>query len=642
MKMQFFKFGFLILLATMIPAALALAPSARAAEKHPFGVDDWAALHSATAVAVAPDGDTILYRVDYGGMKGTENHQWRLIRSDGSHDRSLKLPERFDPFGFTADGTSLYGGFRSGDATQLAVVRLKGGRPRLLTHFPGGIKRAELSPDGARFAVLADPRTPDPLRKVRVVVTNPETSVYVIQANGRDGAWWCPLLKNVDGAAWSSDGDSLALESSTPKIGHHDIRSAIDVCTASGPHRVAEIPNAVSGIGWTAGNRDVVFLSTTTHVLTPDHVWTAPAAGGPAVDRTPLLDGSATNVTSDPRGNVWVQVERGVRREIDQLRNGALEPRYRWPNGVVESLPVFPEVASARDTLAFTVADPTDARNVAVVRGDNTLQRITKEGAKELRDVALGPVRVVHWTGPEKTPLEGIATFPAGYVAGRRYKFLVLPHGGPESNDRLHLDPFSRIIAGYGYVVLQPEYRGSTGYGSAFLNAIYQHFGDRAYEDVDSATDFAVAQGWADPHRLAIFGWSAGGFMTSWTVTQTQRYRAAVEGAGITDWLSFIPTSDIAQTDYDARWPERDPGPFLKFSAVQFADRVTTPLLIMDGTADVRVPTFQGREYFILLAERKKTVKMILYPGSPHFPQKWEQRRNVFHEIQEWLDRYNP
>jgi dipeptidyl aminopeptidase/acylaminoacyl peptidase len=173
------------------------------------------------------------------------------------------------------------------------------------------------------------------------------------------------------------------------------------------------------------------------------------------------------------------------------------------------------------------------------------------------------------------------------------------------------------------------------------MAAIYQHFGDRAYSDVDSATDFAIQQGWADPERLAIFGWSAGGFMTAWTVTQTQRYRAAIEGAGITDWLSFIPTSDIAQTDYDARWPERTPDPFLKFSAVNYADRVATPLLILHGESDLRVPAFQGREYFMLLAEQGKAVRMVSYPGSPHFPRLAEQRRDVFQEIGAWLARYN-
>src|SRR5262249_53904793 len=156
----------------------------------------------------------------------------------------------------------------------------------------------------------------------------------------------------------------------------------------------------------------------------------------------------------------------------------------------------------------------------------------------------------------------------------------------------------SRLIAGLGYVVLQPQYRGSTGYGSDFLQAIYQHFGDRAYRDVDSATDFAIAQGLADPNRLAIFGWSAGGFMTAWTVTQTGRYRAAIEGAGITDWASFIYTSDVQQIDYDARWPEKDPAAFSQFSAMAHVDAVTTPLLVLHGLNDQRVPAYQGREFF--------------------------------------------
>jgi dipeptidyl aminopeptidase/acylaminoacyl peptidase len=125
-------------------------------------------------------------------------------------------------------------------------------------------------------------------------------------------------------------------------------------------------------------------------------------------------------------------------------------------------------------------------------------------------------------------------------------------------------------------------------------------------------------------------------------VTQTHRYKAAVEGAGITDWMSFIPTSDIGQVDYDRTLQEKDPTPLLKFSAVMYADRVTTPLLILHGEADLRVPTFQGREYYVLLAERGKTVRMVTYPGSPHFPRLAEQRRDVFKEIGDWLNRYDP
>jgi dipeptidyl aminopeptidase/acylaminoacyl peptidase len=128
--------------------------------------------------------------------------------------------------------------------------------------------------------------------------------------------------------------------------------------------------------------------------------------------------------------------------------------------------------------------------------------------------------------------------------------------------------------------------------------------------------------------------------MTSWTVTQTGRYKAAIEGAGITDWSPFLWTSDIQQTDYDARWTDEDPAAFRQFSAVAFANKVTTPLLILHGESDRRVPTFQGIEFFQILAARGKTVRMVTYPGSPHFPNQWEQRLNVFDEITDWLKKY--
>ena len=621
---------------------LAAAPVLAAQSPHPYGFADWAASRSASPVSIAPDGRSVLYRVTFGGLTGTTNREWRTLDLAVGASRLLDLPKEFSPIGFTT-GTQLYGRFEVKGESQLAVMPLAGGTPTPLTTLPAGIGGATLAPDGLRYAILADPRTPDTLASVRIVVENPEASLYVINADGTGGAWWCDALHDVDELAWSPDGKTLALLSSPKKIGHHVPHSSLDLCTAAGARHLADFPSMASGLAWLNGGRTLAFLSTTTSVLTPDHVWTIPAAGGTPVDITPDLQASASGLTGDPRGSVWVTVARGVRIELDSLGTSAghtvLTPAYRWPGGFTGG-PVTPELASAPATLVCSVGDPTHTGNVAVAE-HGTLRKLTTEGDDLLSHAVLGDVRAVRWTSKAGVPLEGIITFPAGYEAGKRYPFLVLPHGGPEGNDVLALDAFARIVAGWGYVVMQPQYRGSTGYGSAFLDAIYQHFGDRAYEDVESATDYAVQQGWADSTRLAIFGWSAGGFMTSWTVTQTHRYRAAIEGAGITDWISFIPTSDIGQVDYDARWSEEDPGPFLKYSAVMFADRVTTPLLILHGAADERVPTFQGREFFVLLAERGKTVKMVTYPGSPHFPAKWEQRRDVFEQVQAWLAKYN-
>jgi dipeptidyl aminopeptidase/acylaminoacyl peptidase len=617
--------------------------------RHPFTVDDAATLRSAAAIAVSPNGKNVLYRVHFGGSKGPDNTEWQLIAAAGGESRHLTIPEKFKPAGFTRDGAGLYGMYEVNKMAQLATLALApantpaaaAATPVPLTALPRGIRSAVVSPDGSHYAILADPRLPDPLDDLHSVIEAEPTSLYVIGTEGTGGAWWCPTLRDAGEVAWSHDGASLAVLSTTPKIGFHYVRSFIDVCSAAGPRHVATVDEAANGIGWINGEKDLAFLSTTSPVLTPDHVWTVAVSGGTPIDRTAKLEGSAMQLSVDASGNAWVIVARGVKSEVDAFQNNSLTPTYQWPDGIIANGPISPQIASAPQVQAFTVADPQHASNVAIAQG-SALHRITTEGDEQLAKVALGEVRAVHWTSKEGIAVEGIATFPSDYQAGKAYPFLVLPHGGPEANDTLRLDMFSRTIAGMGYIVLQPEYRGSTGYGTEFLNTIYQHFGDRAYRDVDSATDYAIAQGWADPNRLAIFGWSAGGFMTSWTVTQTHRYKAAIEGAGITDWLSFMWTSDVQQIDYDARWPDKDPEAFLVFSAVMHSENVTTPLLVLHGAADERVPTYQGREFFEVLAAHGKTTRMVTYPGSPHFPIVWEQRQDVFREIAAWLARYNP
>lgn len=607
---------------------------------HPFGIDDNSALHSAHVVAVSPNGKELLYDVRTEGNKGPTQHEWHITDVTGAHSRKLDLPEKFTPSGFTKEGT-LFGIANATKPSQLAIIPIGAGQPTLSVGLPHNIQAAFIAPDGKRFALLVDSRPRDTLEEVHTVVENEEASLYVIDAAGGHGAWWCPDLKFITGIAWSSDAARIAVITQVPKVGNHVPRATVSVCEATGARKIADIPNATAGIAWSANGRDIVFASTTQPTLTPEHVWSVPASGGVAVDRTPQLQGTAATVASDPHGAVWVELHKGVITEVAEFRNGQLGKTFRWPGGVLESLPVVSAFTDSPQVMGFSVEDPQHTTNVAV-ESAGELQKITHEGDDTLSAVALGEVRTVHWTSKEGIPLEGIATFPPGYLPGTKHRFLVYPHGGPEINDTLRFDYRSRLISGMGYVVLQPQYRGSTGYGSEFMAAIYQHWGDRAYRDVDSATDFAVAQGWADPNRLAIYGWSAGGFMTAWTVTQTNRYKAAIEGAGVTDFVSWIPTSDIWQTDYDARLPEKDVAALQRFSAVMNAQRVTTPLLILHGEADVRIPTFQSREFYVLLKERGKTVRMVTYPGSPHSPVRAEQRRDVSKEIMDWLSKYNP
>src|SRR5262249_53736987 len=299
--------------------------------------------------------------------------------------------------------------------------------PTLAVFLPSGIHSAVVSPDGSKYAILASPRPPDALAEVHEVIEPDQASLYVVNADGTGGAWWCPGLKTIVDSglagtpiAWSPDGASIAVLSQTPKIGFHEVRSFIDICGAGGPQRVAEIPNAASGVAWTDAGRQLAFLSTTTSVLTPDHVWTVPVSGGAPTDRTPKLGASATSLIGDARGNVWVLVERGVRRDVSTLHDGQLTTAFGWSDGVVE-LPIVPQFAGSPARLAFAVGDPRHAENVAIAEGE-TLRKITSEGDEQLARVDLGPVRVVKWISRDGTALEGIATFPAGYEEGRRIR----------------------------------------------------------------------------------------------------------------------------------------------------------------------------------------------------------------------------
>ena len=141
----------------------------------------------------------------------------------------------------------------------------------------------------------------------------------MIGADASGGAWWCPALRDVAEIAWSHDGASIAVLSQTPKIGFHDARSFIDVCSATGSRHVATVDNATTGIGWINDDKDLVFLSTTSSVLMPDHVWTVGASGGTPIDRTPNLNGSALQLSVNAKGNAWVVIAHGVKSEVDDV-----------------------------------------------------------------------------------------------------------------------------------------------------------------------------------------------------------------------------------------------------------------------------------------------------------------------------------
>ncbi len=214
-----------LVLVLLALSSLAAPSAAQTQARHPFGVDDWAGLHAATAVDVSRDGSTIRHTVSVRGQKGTSVDEWRTISPAGRDQRLLKLPKDFTPMGFTHDG-ALYGLFQVNGLAQFAVFLLKQGSvaaTRWTTVIlAAGVRKAAPSPDGSRFALLASANPADPHADAHAVIEAPQQSVYVVERNGTGGAWECPSLDHVGFSisnsgyaqslpiAWSRDGSSLA------------------------------------------------------------------------------------------------------------------------------------------------------------------------------------------------------------------------------------------------------------------------------------------------------------------------------------------------------------------------------------------------------------------------------------------------
>jgi dipeptidyl aminopeptidase/acylaminoacyl peptidase len=246
--------------------------------------------------------------------------------------------------------------------------------------------------------------------------------------------------------------------------------------------------------------------------------------------------------------------------------------------------------------------------------------------------LALGRYETVHWKAGDGATVEGILVYPVGWDRARRYPLIVQLHGGPaaayqNSFSATH-GTYTNVLAGKGYAVFQPNYRGSTGYGEAFQTAISGNYWPLAAEDILSGVDTLVARGIAAPDSLGMMGWSAGGHWSNWTLVTTDRFKAISSGAGVSNWISLYAQTDVQSTreyylggeatrtgankpwdNFDHWWAE---------SPLRYIARAKTPTLLHSGEKDERIPMAQNLELYMALKKRGVPTEFFVYPGQPH------------------------
>jgi dipeptidyl aminopeptidase/acylaminoacyl peptidase len=259
----------------------------------------------------------------------------------------------------------------------------------------------------------------------------------------------------------------------------------------------------------------------------------------------------------------------------------------------------------------------------------------------------MGRTEVLSWTSKDGLKIEGLLTYPVNYQKGKAYPLILQIHGGPagvfaQSFTGGPAIYMTQYFAQHGYAIIRPNPRGSTGYGKDFRFANVRDWGFGDFEDCMSGVDKVIEMGVGHADSLCIMGWSYGGYMTSYVVTKTDRFKAASMGAGLPNLVSMVTTTDIPVylvAHMNAEFWQ-DYATYEKHSAIYRIKNVTTPTQVIHGQQDLRVPFTQGQEFYVALQRRGLPTEMVVYPRTPHGPREPKFLMDVSYRIMKWFEKH--
>jgi dipeptidyl aminopeptidase/acylaminoacyl peptidase len=622
----------------------------------------------------SPDGKTIALVETRADLESDEYHseivlvevasgQIRPLTRGRHHAGHPRWSPAGDRLGFIAQDPDKHG--------QLFVLPMSGGDALQLTRGKDGVSQFAWSPDGATLAyAVADPK-PEPKGedKFRTAfrVGNDDftiseavrpTHVWLVPAAGGEarrltsGTWSLPSSlppgPPVSPIGWSKDGKSiLIVRQETPSTGDQLLARVQVLDVASGAIRSLTGDTRLEGYPKISpdGKNVAYWRNRNAHAWEFQDVWLAPFAGGAGRDLSARLDVNVfgTYWASDGRslilgGNTGTTV--GLwRLNLDGSSEripleGVMPTNGYWLDAGVGSDGEIVFVGQTR-------SDPYELYIIAP--GSRSAKPLTHENAP-LADLALARTETVSWQGPGRRTLDGVVTYPAGYQAGRRYPLVLLIHGGPNSSSRERFNLLPQVMAAHDWLVFEPNYRGSDSDGNAFFAAIYKDAGQGPGEDVMSGVEYLKGRGLIDPARMAVSGWSYGGFMTTWLAGHYPVWKAAVAGAAVTDWVEMYDLSDGNVTQSEATGASPYVGDGLAVNRRQSPSssmmRIRAPTLILCDTGDFRVPITQSFGLYRALMDNHVTTEFYAIPTGGHFPNDPIRQMDVYQRWIDWLQRF--
>jgi dipeptidyl aminopeptidase/acylaminoacyl peptidase len=618
------------------------------------------------SVVPSPDAHWIAYTQIKPVAEGEHSEQVTqifLARGDGSRRLQLTRGEKSSSApAFSPDGRYVYFLSDRSGKSNLYRVLIEGGEAEMLTDVKGSLGEFKVAPDG-KWIAYAGYEPPADLEKARkekrdfhVVDADPENmAIYLIPAEAnaegkRDAKKVFEAKYHVANFDWSPDGKNIAFEHWPSPLADDWTKADIaEAEIATGKvTELAKTPAAESAPHYSPDGRYLAFDKTSEPVHWPGdaHI----ALMNRATSEVRLLPDTfdaRPNVlgwTADSKNLVFVEAK-GTRSAMYSMPvDGPPKSLYLPDRGVVGT---SAELNTTGTHVAFsheTASEAPEAYYLGLQGGQPI--RVSRAN-DDLAKPPLGETKVIRWKSKDGLEVEGLLTLPVGYEQGKKYPLILNIHGGPAGGfaetfiGRFSIYPIA-AFASRGYAILRPNPRGSSGYGQQFRYANVADWGGKDFDDDMAGVDQVIAMGIADPDHMAVLGWSYGGFMTSWVITHTNRFKAAVVGAGVTNLWSFTGTSDIPSflPDYFEGEPWEKFDSFAAHSPITFVKNVQTPTLILHGEADVRVPTSQGYEFYHALKQLGVPTKMVVYPRTPHGPREPKFILDIAQRNMDWVEKY--
>jgi dipeptidyl aminopeptidase/acylaminoacyl peptidase len=655
-------------IAALLCAIVIIAP-ADAQARRPMTLIDLAELPRVIGPQLSPDGRTVAYFLSGADWKAGRLvlHLWRQDVAGGAPTQ-LTFTEGGDipVVRWSPDGKTLLF-LREG---QISLLPADGGESRVLTRHATGVSAAPgatptWSPDGTVVYFLAsDPPTAEERERNRL-----RDDVFALDENFKQRHLWKIVVStgveaqltsgeaSVNEYKLSSDGKRIAVQRAPSPLPSDVHRGEVWVMDAGGENARALTSNAIEeyGLELSPDNSQVLFIADTNVQLEPYYppsLFVVPAAGGSARAVVPHYRYSIEQATWAPDGrSILANVNMGVHSELFRIEAGSGRTQ-QLTDGRHFIPPGWAAVPSA-GKIVMQFDEPTrfgDVWTLPIGGGRSTPTRVTGHFDSLERDMALPRQERIEWKGADGSTIEGVLFYPLDYQQGRRYPLVVQMHGGPFESDKFGAGTglvlnFFPVLAAKGYAVLRPNYRGSIGYGSAFYRDVVNGYFHNMTTDVMAGVDHLVQAGVADPDRLVVMGWSAGGTLVNKLVTMTNRFKAGSAGAGIANWTSLYAQTD--KTSFRTTWFGGTPWQkdartdlFWNNSPLKDVANVKTPTLFFAGESDPRVPMAQSIEMYRALKSNGVPTRLYIAPREPH---QWGDLRHLLFKANtelEWFDKY--